>query len=255
MWIKQHRKQSLALFIAILLFIFLMTIMFWNKILNPEVKMGAWPLIFLLLAVISAALFYTIYLKATDQRVTENLISQKVAEERARILGEMNSKEEAKEDQNMELEEMAGKIVPKGNIKTAESFAKKLLANMASELQVVLGVMYMSKGKNNSFTYLAGFALPADQKIPDVKQGENLSGQVAQDKEILVLRDLPEQYFNIQSGLGSSKPRNLIIAPLVNNNKTIAIIEIATFIEIDANMELLMNKVCSLAADKLVQLK
>jgi hypothetical protein len=253
MWFKQHRKQSLALFIATLLFMLLIAISFWNSIRDNK-NPGAWPLVFLILAIISAALFYTIYLKATDQRITENLISAKLAEERARILSEMDRKEEVKEDVSVELDEKAGKIVPKGNIKTAESFATKLLANLASELQVVLGIVYTSKGKNSSFGFLAGFALPADQKSPDFKLGENLNGQAAQNKEILILRNLPEQYFSIESGLGSSKPRNLIIAPIVNDNKTIAIIEIATFIGIDVNTELLVNKVCTLAADKLAQL-
>jgi 23S rRNA maturation mini-RNase III len=255
MWFKHHSIQALFLFISILLFILLMAISFWNYSLKDHVSLNAWPLVFLILAIVSAALFYTLYLKATDQQITENMINQKVAEERARILSEMDNKEEVTEIENIEQDERASKIIPKGNIKTAESFARKLLANLASELEVVLGVIYMSNSKHNLFSFLAGFALPADQKPPDFKAGENLNGQVAKNKEILVLRNLPAAYFNIESGLGSSKPRSLIIAPLVNNNKTVAIIEIATFIDIDKNTETFVNKVCTLAADKLASFK
>jgi hypothetical protein len=253
MQLIQHRKQALGLIIATLVFILLMAVSFWNKA-KDDVRLGIWPLIFLFLAIIAAALLYNLYLKVTDPRISESLITRKVAEERARILNEMNSKEEVKTDEHIELDEIANRIIPKGNLKTAESYTKKLLSNMASEMQVVLGVAYVPKGKGNTFSFIAGFALTDEQKIPDFKQGETLSGQVAQNKEMMVLRDLPERYFNIESGLGSSKPRNLIIAPLVKNDKTIAVIEIATFIDIDTNTELLVKKICSMAADKIAQL-
>jgi hypothetical protein len=256
MWIRQHKIQSLILFIAAILFIFLMAISFWNPIRNKHVDLGGWPLVFLLLNIIIVSLFYLVFRKATNERITELRIQEKVAEERAKIMGELNNKENvAKTDENVEIDvnELAGKIVPRGNVKTIESFCSKLLINLASELQIVLGIVFTGKGKGNTFTYLSGFALPADVKPADFKAGENLSGQVAENKELLILRDLPEQYFNVESGLGKSKPKNLIITPIVNNNKTIAIIELATFIDIDKNIELLVQKVSSLAAEKMAQ--
>jgi hypothetical protein len=251
MWFKQA-KIPLITFIANLLFTLLMAVSFWNSIRHGR-DPGAWPLIFLFLSIISAALFYTLYLKATDKRITENLISEKLAEERARILGEMNKKEEVNTNNDIKIDERAGEIIPRGTFKTAEAFATQLLTNIASELEMVLGILYLHKGKGNTFSFLSGYALASDQQPSDFKTGENLNGQVAQNKEIMVLRDLPEHYFTVESGLGSSKPGNLIIAPLVNKNKTVAIIEIATFIDIDVNTELLVQKICSLAADKLVQ--
>ncbi len=254
MWFKQHRKQALALFIATLLFTLLMAALFWNYSIRAKIDLGAWPLIFFLLAIISVSILYTVYLKATDARLTESLINAKVAEERTRMLSEMDKKEEVKADDSFEIDEKANSVLPKGNFKTAESYAKKLLANMSTEMQIVLGIIYAVKNKTNNFSFLAGYAMPSEKIPPDFKIGENLNGQVAANKEITVLRNLPEEYFTIESGLGKSKPRNLIIAPIVNNNKTIAIIEIATFIEIETNTELLMNKICSLAADKIAQL-
>jgi hypothetical protein len=254
MWFKQHRKQALAFFIATLLFIVLMAASFWNYSIKVKIDLGVWLLLFFLLSIISASLLYTVFLKATDSRLTESLINEKVAEVRTRILSEMDKKEEVKTDEGFEVDEKANTILPKGNFKTSESYAKKLLANMATEMQIVMGIIYVVKNKTNTFSYLTGYAMPYDKIPPDFKSGENLNGQVALNKEITILRNLPEEYFTIESGLGKSKPRNIIIAPLVNNNKTIAIIEIATFIEIETNTELLMNKICSLAADKMAEL-
>ena len=254
MWFRQHKIQSLILFIATLLSMLLMAVSFWNPTRNKQIDLGGWPLVFLFLNIITVSLFYLIYRKATNERITEQRILEKVAEERAKILGELNSKEDdITTNENVEIDELAGKIIPKGNIKTAESFGNKLLTNLASELQIVLGLIYSGKGKGNTFSYLAGYALPAEKKPADFKAGESLTGQVAENKELLVLRDLPEHYFNVESGLGKSKPRNLVITPIVNKNKTIAIIELATFINIDKNTELLIQKVSSLVAEKMAQ--
>jgi hypothetical protein len=253
MWFQQHKKQALALFIATLLFILLMAASFWNYSIKSK-PLGVWPLLFFLLAIITSSVFYILYLKVTDSKQVELLVNDKVAEERTRMLRELDKKEEVKADDGLQLDEKAVAIVPVGNFKTAESFAKKLLANLATEIQVVIGMVYLLKGKGNTYSFLTGYALPTDAIPSDFKSGENLNGQVAMNREMTILRNLPEEYFSIESGLGKSKPRNIIIAPVVNNNKTIAIIEIATFIEIDTNTELLINKICSLAAEKMAQL-
>jgi hypothetical protein len=254
MWIKQHRKQALYLFIATLIFMLLMATAFWNYSIRAKVDLEFWPLLFFLLAIISSSIFYIIYLRDTNPQLIESMIHGKVAEERTRVLREMDKKEEVKSDDNLQIDEKVNAIVPKGNFKTAESFAKKLLANLATELQIVIGIVYTTTNKGNTFSFLTGYALTSDTIPPDFKVGENLNGQAAANKEITILRNLPEEYFTVESGLGKSKPRNIIIAPVVNNNKTIAIFEFATFIEIDTITEQIIIKVCSLAADKMAQL-
>ena len=142
--------------------------------------------------------------------------------------------------------------MPKGNIKNAAGYAEKLLKGLSDELQVSIGIAYLAKGKK--YAYLAGFALTGDTP-PDFKEGENLNGQAALSKEILIAENIPEDYFNIESGLGKSKPKTLIIVPLLHKNKTVAILEIATFIESDDKIINILNKVSTQAAEKLVQLQ
>jgi hypothetical protein len=169
--------------------------------------------VFLLLSLIAVSLFYIIFRKATDPGTIENLIGEKVSEERKRILSEINKKEEVKEDKGIEIEKKVADIIPKGNFKSAESFARKLLSNLASEMQMVMGIIYTVKNKNNSYTFLTGYALPSEQIPPDFKSGENLNGQAAASKEIMILRNLPENTLQLNR-VSKSKPRNLIIAPL-----------------------------------------
>ena len=56
------------------------------------------------------------------------------------------------------------------------------------------------------------------------------------------ISELPDKYLTVLSGLGSSSPNHLIIFPILFKNKSIGVIEIATFKKIDNhNEEILMN--------------
>lgn len=85
------------------------------------------------------------------------------------------------------------------------------------EQQLVRVYMYAGNGKNKEF--------PATENII---MGEGLIGQCAVDKRMMVIEDLPEDYIRIHSGLGRTAPRFAIIAPVIFENKIVAVIEIAS---------------------------
>jgi CHASE3 domain sensor protein/putative methionine-R-sulfoxide reductase with GAF domain len=59
--------------------------------------------------------------------------------------------------------------------------------------------------------------------------GSGLVGQAFLEGETLQLKDIPQGYTKITSGLGDSTPRHLIIVPLKYDVHTVAVIEIASF--------------------------
>jgi two-component system chemotaxis sensor kinase CheA len=67
----------------------------------------------------------------------------------------------------------------------------------------------------------------------------------------MILYDVPENYFIISSGLGSSQPRYLLIAPVLLNNETIAVLELAAFKKPDENTSRILEKVLSEVGHKL----
>ncbi len=242
-----------ALFTALIICILLMAILFWNKGLKAHLVFGIWPVIFLILSMIAASCFLVLYLGATDAKKLNAIIQEKVTDERSKLLAEIEKKKEPEATELEKSDVDVQKIIPSGNFKTEESFANKLLTNLSNEAQVSIGIYYHYNNKSKKYGYLTGFALTGKNSPPDFKAGENLNGQVAESKQLMILRNVPESYFTIESGLGKSKPRNIVIAPIVNNNRTIAIIEIATFIEADAKLEKMINEVCLLSANKLKQ--
>ena len=58
--------------------------------------------------------------------------------------------------------------------------------------------------------------------------GEGLVGQCAFEKERIILTNVPGNYIKISSGLGKAKPANLIVLPVLFENKCKAVIELAS---------------------------
>ena len=62
-----------------------------------------------------------------------------------------------------------------------------------------------------------------------IREGQGLLGQAMYEKDIVFLKEIPDGYVKITSGLGEATPRNLAIVPLIFNERTYGVIEIALF--------------------------
>jgi HAMP domain-containing protein/CheY-like chemotaxis protein/signal transduction histidine kinase len=59
--------------------------------------------------------------------------------------------------------------------------------------------------------------------------GEGLVGQAAFEKQRILLTNAPDDYVEINSGLGEAKPMEIIILPIVFEGQVLAVMELATF--------------------------
>ena len=102
-----------------------------------------------------------------------------------------------------------------------------ILRSLSNKLNVVQGVLYVREKDGDFFTRTASYALYGNKK--DFKEGSGINGQVAINKKIKVISEIPEGYISVVSGLGAASPKNLLVIPFVFNNKTIALVELAAF--------------------------
>ena len=61
--------------------------------------------------------------------------------------------------------------------------------------------------------------------------GEGFIGQCVHDKETINLKNVPNHFFNISSGLGSAQASHILIVPLRNNDHVYGAVELASFRE------------------------
>ncbi|MEC3948338.1 response regulator [Sphingobium sp. HWE2-09] len=115
-----------------------------------------------------------------------------------------------------------------GGEKTVEELGEAILAFLASYLGFQGGALF--KGEGGRFLRAAAIGVPADADMPEgfaIKDG--LLGQVAAQKQPLVLHDIPDGYLTIGSGLGRDKPRHLAIVPATADGVVNAVMELGFF--------------------------
>jgi hypothetical protein len=106
---------------------------------------------------------------------------------------------------------------------TLEESGRELLKNLARELEIMSGILYVRK--RSTFEPISTYALASPSGIHSFSEGEGLPGQVARNQQIMLLTRLPEGHLKVCSGLGKSEPAYLAIVPFVHKGKTIAVLE------------------------------
>jgi putative methionine-R-sulfoxide reductase with GAF domain len=96
--------------------------------------------------------------------------------------------------------------------------------------------------KTKKFKYSSGFALTNSDNILEFKEGENITGQAAASKDIVIIDNIPEEYFTAESGLGNAKPKQIIIVPVLIKNNVDAVLELSSFkSQSNINKEIIRN--------------
>jgi len=160
--------------------------------------------------------------KENEQEVTINdIINQKETEE----LDELAL-------QDKELGQLVDALSKEAD---PESLGNKLLSQLGKEMHIVQGLLYKYNANSKFFEVLCSYAYYGEEQPQPFQLGEGLSGQAARDKKSIVLKELPDGYAKVISGLGQREPKMLLLAPFIYNNECVALAELSFFEELNVS--------------------
>jgi len=111
--------------------------------------------------------------------------------------------------------------------------SKLILSELAPLVSMQHGVFYLNEATETAdpdMKLLASYAYRERKHIANrFKAGEGLVGQCAFEKDRILLTEVPSDYIQINSGLGESKPMNIVVLPVLFEGQVKAVIELASF--------------------------
>lgn len=115
-----------------------------------------------------------------------------------------------------------------GNPRVKE-LSKRVLSRLCRALDAQVGAQYVFEKGKGTLRLMGTYATIAGSGVPDRwKLGEGLVGQVAQEKQRILVNDVPEDSIRVHWGLGEALPRSLVVLPLVHEGEVQGVIELGS---------------------------
>lgn len=131
------------------------------------------------------------------------------------------------------------------------AFASNVISELSTWLGAKIGAFYiLSENKDRTEYLLSGsYAYTKRKNLSNVfKPGEGLIGQSALEKQQILIKNVPDDYIRITSGLGEAIPKHICITPVIHENKVTAVLETGTLGEMtDIQLEYLNGCTLSIA--------
>ncbi len=109
---------------------------------------------------------------------------------------------------------------------------RMLLSELAPLVNAQQGVIYQMESEapqqDGALVLLSTYADTPEGHFREIRIGEGLVGQCAAEKRRMLIADLPETTAPIRSGLVKAVPKNVIVLPVLFEDRVKAVIELAT---------------------------
>jgi CheY-like chemotaxis protein/signal transduction histidine kinase len=123
--------------------------------------------------------------------------------------------------------------------KELSGFANSLMEVLTPLVGAQVGVLYISSafsrrhadGGTETLTLLGawGYKQQAEETLPrQFKWGEGVVGSCARSRTEMLVADIPDGYLSIATGLGDTRPRQLLLFPVLFENTLVGVLELAT---------------------------
>lgn len=166
-------------------------------------------------------------------------------------------RQEANENQQWLNEGIAhfSDILRKEN-KDVKQLAYNVISELVKYLHATQGGFFIVETDENNEQVIRLYASYAYEKErmfqKTINWGEGLIGRTIQEQKLLHITEIPEDYSDISSGLGSGKPQALLFFPLVANEQALGAVELGAFSDFTQTQINFMEKIAESIAITLI---
>ncbi|WP_165418559.1 response regulator [Dyella amyloliquefaciens] len=122
----------------------------------------------------------------------------------------------------------------------AGELARVFLTTVAPLMRIGHGALY-TQDDGARLLRLAGH-YAAEQAPPTVRPGEGLAGQCAVDRQPITLTEPPADYLAVSSSLGGKAPAEILVLPVLRNERLFGVVELASLSAFDASQRGLLEE-------------
>ncbi|MED4452104.1 CHASE3 domain-containing protein [Metabacillus fastidiosus] len=174
---------------------------------------------------------HTIKQMATSTGEIEKRIEVKTNDEIKDLSDATNALVDTLSQRNWLQREIAQTILMYQGISSLDTLAAKFISEIIRVTDASFGALYLREENDKNIRYVkeAVYADPnEDIGRTSFTLGQGLIGQCALEKKIQVINNIPGDYRLISSALGEAKPKSILIAPVIFEGESIAVIELAS---------------------------
>lgn len=172
--------------------------------------------------IILGLVFYLFsFIKRTfdEQKLTEARIRES-NDELERISGENEQKNWMLSGASVINESLRGE-------QEIDELCTHVVTEMCKYLQAPIGAVYLYNSRSQRLALSGSYAFDIKKgAVNEILLGEGLVGQVALEKQMKQLDNLPADYIKISSGMGSTVPNSLLVLPVLFEEEIIAVMEL-----------------------------
>lgn len=227
----RYKYGAILAYVLLNIVLVILLITIWNKLtLNSSISIGNSLYFLIILIAILAAAIFIFFLAFAGSVLPGQDISKSETVVETNNASKENKPGTFTAPFEVDIDILADKVIPKIDPReTPANYSERILINLAKEFEFTQGIFYLKNPATDTFEPLSTYAYASPNPPGTFVTGEGLNGQVAKDKKILYMNNLPENYINVVSGLGKGKACHLIIIPLLLNKETFGILELTSF--------------------------
>lgn len=132
----------------------------------------------------------------------------------------------------------------KNELDDIEILGDRILSQLVEYLSANQGAIYILNDDEMTLARICTYAYGKKKYVNnEIQVGQGLVGQCVLEKQYIHLTEIPNDYVKITSGLGEAAATNLLITPLMINEKVNGVIELASFSAFEEHKIEFVNKV------------